>query len=215
MKSLECSSFYKLVQENAWSNKIFVSKDFSQTVDTYDFDSYYLRIPRWILIKKTANKNEDIYLFISSFEADSLFFSFKTPVGLYMFIPRIKNNQTIISFPKIDLNDKIRIQISIFLGSIYFRDENEQSIFTSFVGYLPSPRNEIHQKKFDQKLISSNGFVNKENRLEVFELNEELSVFENDPSDFIIKLIETRNFAIVPKSSHHLIIFLNGKKPFQ
>jgi len=214
MKSLEKSSFYKLVQENAWSDKIFVSRDFCQTVKTYNFDDHYLRLPRWVLIKKTANKNEDIYLFISCFEADSLFFSVRKPVGLYMFIPRIKHNQLITVFPKIELNDKIKLQISIFIGSIYFKDEKEQSTFLSFVGYLPSPRIEIHQTKFDQKLISSNGFVNKENRSQVYLLNEELSLFEKDPSDFLIKLIETRNFAVVPKTAHHLIIFLNGKKPF-
>ncbi len=214
IKSLVNSSFYDLVDENAWSNQIYVTRDFIQTVQTYDFDDYYLRIPRWILIKKVEN-NESIFVIISSFEADSLFFSCKKNVGLYMFMPRVKHNQRSILFPFIELDPKIRLQISIFCGSFYFEDENEQKIFNSFVGYLPSPRNPDDQEKFDQKLISANGFVLYENRQHVFNNEQEICRFEKDPSAFIIKLIEIRNFAIIPKTAHHLMIFLNGKKPFQ
>ena len=54
-----------------------------------------------------------------------------------------------------------------------------------------------------------------ENREVVFGSNENRCLFEKDPSEFITKLIELRNYALVPNSAHHLIIFLNGKNPLE
>jgi hypothetical protein len=215
MKSLVSSSFYDLVEENAWSNHILVSRDFCRTVEILNFSDYFLRMPRWIAIKKSNKKNDNLFLIISSYEADRLFFCFKEPVGLFMFIPRVTLEQKIISYPRISLEAKINVQISLFFGSIYFKDKNEEINFNKFVGYLPAPRNKTNQEKFDKKIISSNGYVNLINRKYVFVNGDDVCEFEEDPSRFIIKLIENRNFERVPKFSHHLKIFLNGKNNFE
>ena len=49
----------------------------------------------------------------------------------------------------------------------------------------------------------------------MFVNGDDVCEFKEDPSRFIIKLIENRNFERVPKFSHHLKIFLNGKNNFE
>ena len=66
-----------------------------------------------------------------------------------MLIPRAKNDQTMVSFPKIDIAIDTRLQLLIFCGSFYFENQKEQNEFTSFVGYLPSPRSLHYEEKFN------------------------------------------------------------------
>ena len=218
MQSLKSSTIYEYLEENAWSNKIYATKCFAQTVETKDFDDYFLRIPRWIATNRTCvNEEDEIYLIMSSFEADSLFFSLQdtNKISFLMMMPRNKQDQRFISYPSISIPPQISQQILIFCGSFYFKDKADEEIFLAFAGYLPSPRKKELQIKFEEKLITPNGYVPYDKRSQVYLVGDNKCEFINDPSNFIKKLIEIRNYNLVPDSSHYLAIFLNGKRSFE
>jgi hypothetical protein len=105
-------------------------------------------------------------------------------------------------------------QLFIYSGSIFFQDLVEQNSFLTFLGYIPSPRNKLHEKHFDNGLVCKNGYVPKENRSLVFGPLSNNSKFDKDPCNFIEKLAEIRNYKQIPDSAHHLKIFREGHKPF-
>ena len=206
-KSLNESSSKKILEPNAWSNQLFVTRDFTRTVQAIDEIDDYLRPPRWFCINKT------IILFLSDYETNELFDYFNPKeTALATLLPRLRENQErIISFPPLSVPKDLMEQMAIFAGSLFFNNNDEQSEFLSFTGYCPSPRDDVQQKLFDDAVINQNGFVSLQNRSKVFG-NTKLSKFKDDPCDLLTKLYEIRNYGIVPTSVHHLKIFRSGKR---
>ena len=215
-QALDDCSLKKILQHDAWSEQLFVTKDFTRTVIITDEIDDYLRIPRWLCVH---GQNEEMKIvFLSDFETNELFPYFKpSTAGLVLFLPRSREGQErTFSFNHVNIPDHLIEQLGVFTGSLYFNKKEEQDAFNLFIGYCPSPRNEIQQNFFENSFINQNGFVCLENREKVFEEDSfyKLSKFKNDPNELIIKLYELRNYGIVPKSSHHLKVLRSGRKNF-
>jgi hypothetical protein len=215
IKLIEClnkSSLKNLLQPFAWSDKLFVTRDFTKTVlNTSNEIDNYLRPPRWFSV---CGKDENmIIVFVSDYEANQLFAHFnENMTSLSTLIPRLREGQDrILSFPKIKIPDYIEEQLGVFAGSMFFNKDEEQNNFLHFIGYCPSPREDFQQEYFDNGLINQNGFVPLRNRQVVFD-KIELSKFQDDPRDLLTKLYELRNYGIVPRSVHHLKILNSGRK---
>ena len=109
-------------------------------------------------------------------------------------------------------------QLCVFAGSQYFDTWEEQQAYLSFIGYCPSPRTPLQQECFERNLILKNGFVHAINREKVFEESQgryEISKFNEDPIELIQKLVEIRNFGVVSKFAHHLLILFRGRRPIE
>ena len=102
-------------------------------------------------------------------------------------------------------------------GSSYFNKKDKQDAFLLFASYCPGPRIPKIQKYFNDGLINQNGNVSSKYRKTIFQQNmnfSELSRFEEDPNELIIKLYELRNRGLIPKSCHHLKILTLNRKIF-
>jgi hypothetical protein len=212
IESLNESSLRNILQPFAWSDQLFVTRDFTKTVSNNlnEIDDY-LRPPRWFSIH---GKNENmIIVFLSDYEANELFAHFNPNVtSLATFLPRLREGQDrILSFPKVDIPSYLEEQLAVFTGSLFFNKNEEQDDFVRFVGYCPSPRSHIQQIYFENEIIFQNGFVAFENRKKVFR-DVKLSNFQEDPCDLLTKLYELRNYGIVPRSAHHLKILRLGRR---
>ena len=210
--SLDKCSLKELLQHNAWSNQVFTTRDFSKTIkENIDIDSY-LRPPRWLCY----NQHLNVILIMSDYETNELLPFLKSSQynTFALILPRIRQNQKrIISFSNIQIPSKILEQIFIYAGSLYFNNKEEETNFLTFISYYPSPRNQMCSA-----LVNKNGYVELKNRKNVFQnIKEEvnLSRFDKDPNDLLIKLYELRNYGVIPKSSHHLKILLRGKKTYE
>jgi hypothetical protein len=211
---LESSSLYNLVEPQAWSKSLYVTKDFCDTVETSYTGDDYMRPPRWIAAKKT--KEETILLFLSGYEASKLKSLFSETVSLIMIMPRSRQDQLkFFSTCKIRMGLRLLEQVSIFSGSQYFQTMAEQRAYNMFIGYCPIPRTGFQQKCFQANMIKKNGYVPFENRKKVFKgvPITHISTFKNDPKGFLIRLTEIRNYSIVSKFSHHLFILTYGQNP--
>jgi hypothetical protein len=218
-ESFKWSSLYTNFEREirSWSSNLFITRDFASTVKPVNFDDYYLARPRWIAFSKLKN----ILVFLSSFEANEYLNEFySTKCAFIMNIPIIRQKQKrrFISF-KMDENEideDILQEVSLFCGSLYFKNKKEQDSYLKLISFVPCPRSPLQDNHFQRNKIERNGFVLPENRYDVFGENKKKGKlsFDTDPSKFITELVSIRNYQIVPNSSHHLVLFLDGKKPF-
>ena len=210
------SSVFAKIQEKAWGKNIFVTKDFIKTVKTSNCGDNFLKSPKWLVVsiyKKTIN-----VVILSSFEAN-LLFSYTKPendpkTAFFMYLPRIRPKQLqLFSCNNFSLPQTIIQQISVFGGSQYFETKEEIDAYLNFLGFCPQPRTEFQQTCFENNKIHPNGFVPLEFRELVFEGQENLSKFVEDPCRIVCKIVEIRNYGIVSKFGHHLEILLSGRRP--
>lgn len=189
---------------------MFVTEDFTKTVETNDEIDNYLRPPRWMCIHG-HDENMKI-IFFSDYEANELFPYFKpTTVLLATLLPKFRIDQErLLCFSLSKIQERLMAQLLLFAGSLYFKNDYEQNEFVSFIGYSPSPRENLQQEHFENGLISQNGFVHMKHRKAV--LGTDDCKFSIDPNEFIVKLFELRNYGIVPKTAHHLSILRSGRK---
>jgi hypothetical protein len=84
--------------------------------------------------------------------------------------------------------------------------------YLGFIGYCPSPRNQVQEKMFDDGIIKHCGFVEKQNRMMVF--GHLKCLFQENPHELVMKISEIRNYGIVSKFAHYFEIFHCGRRPF-
>jgi hypothetical protein len=210
IKALENSSLKNGLQVDAWNDHLFVTRDFTRTVSSNNEIDDYLRPPRWLCVLNI--EDQDYVVILSDFEANCLYSYFSnSKAKLTMLMPRVKFEQRIL-LPKTEIPSDFMSQLFIFSGSMYFKTIEEQRCYVDLIGYSLSPRSDEEQNYYDSGLIHKNGFVSRENRNRIFK-NAYLSKFEDDPRDLIVKLVDIRNYGVVPKSAHHLDIFQSAKKP--
>ena len=216
--SLKDSSIFKKIQAYAWSPLLYTSEDFTNTVTKNIHGDDFLRPPRWVAVRQ--DKANLIIVILSAFEAGMLKSNFKENcVSLIMLIPRVRQKQLKLftEFNNI-VPQTLLEQLSVFAGSQYFDTWEEQEAHLSFIGYCPGPRTPLQQECFEKKFILKNGFVPAQRRDQVFQESRELyenSKFKEDPIDIVQKLVEIRNYGIVSKFAHHLLILLRGRKPIE
>lgn len=58
----------------------------------------------------------------------------------------------------------LKTEISLFAGSFYFENADEESAYCNFIGVIPRPRNNEHVKALEDGLINDIRFVERKNR---------------------------------------------------
>lgn len=204
-------------ESDAWSNKIFVTKDFTRVLlDQSGYCDEYLRPVWWIAYVKEPTTNSYILILLSSYECDRLITTFKQSKEsvLCMFRPRLSKlhdnllNQRNLQVtgmsgivPHIDVNDEC--QLNVYSGSMYFKSEIEQDAYCSFLGLIPRPRTEHLDEAFKAGIIQPNGFVMPEHRAFSGDVSKAVATckFKKNPVDLAIKLIEAQHH-LMRKESH-------------
>ncbi|XP_031638985.1 uncharacterized protein LOC116351075 [Contarinia nasturtii] len=213
-------------ESKAWSHNILVTKDFTRVL--FYESSYcdeYLRPVWWIAYVKIPAQNRYILILLSSFECDRLMATFKQSEQsvLCMFRPRLSKlhdnllHQTKLqvtgmngNVPCIDVVDEVNI--GIYSGSMYFKNQIEQDAYCNFLGLIPRPRTKELDEAFNAGIIKPNGFVSPEHRQHesIIEYVGECK-FNKNPVDLAIKLIEAHHH-LIRKESHVESILESGFK---
>jgi hypothetical protein len=205
------SSVYQIIQKQAWGQNVFVTQDFARTVDKVNNGDDYLKSVRWLCYSEV---DKPIIVILSAFEANSYYDEFENGlVKLVLNIPRRRVEQLqMFGLQDCSIPQSLVQRVSVVSASHFFQTSEELEAYLRFVGYCPSPRTEREEGMFEEGIIERNGYVQKINRRKVFG-NEECK-FEEDPGKMIMKIAEIRNFGTVSRFSHHLLIFLEGEKPY-
>lgn len=222
-QSFANSSLSEFEAENqAWSKNIFVTRDFFETVKTSNLNDDYLASPRWIGVINEANpkaKTPIIALILSGFEVNDLMHYFNKTCQLVMMMPRMRHGQRLL-FSMMGDNvlpdESIRQELSLFSGSLFFNTFSEQECFLEMIGFFLDSMDIDNDTNENNNYIERNGFVYPKNRSLVFGNERSIrTMFDRDPTKFIIQLALMRNYALVPKSAHHLAILLKSQKPLK
>lgn len=209
-----------------WSKNLCATRDFVTVLenDSLACDDF-LRPVWWIACLPNLDKANPIWILLSSYECDRLITTFRRSKksALFMYRPRLSklhNNLlrmsglhvTAIATP-INIELKLEVEVGVFAGSMYFKDETEEQKFCSFLGLIPRPRNAILEIAFDTGIIRPNGFVPKEKRNNskfIAELVGECRFVKN-PADLVIKLIIAHHH-FMREESHVASIVDRGDK---
>lgn len=211
-------------QEDAWSENLFVSNEYTRVLDTNSRNcDEFLRPVWWIAGVQTEFST--YWIILSSYECNRLLPTFKASVksALFMYRPRTSRfhdnhlhdtrlQLTGMATPlSIDL--KLEIQVGIYGGSMYFRSDREQNAFCGFLGLIPRPRHQYFELEFRAGTIKPNGFVPPEKR----NISEQIAScvgwcgFSKDPGDLVKKLIQAHHEHL-RKESHVASIVERGLK---
>lgn len=225
----------------AWSNYMFVTKDFQTTTagecesryifskrirsDVSRTSDEYLRPVWWIACVKQPTINAYVLILLSSFECDRLVPAFRVSklAVLYPYRPKLARGHDnllhhpslqiseMTSIPRIDLHDEV--QIAMYSGSTYFSSQSEQDAYCNFLGLIPLPRKHTLEYAFQCDLVKPNGFVPLENRTREAAIFEAVGrcKFTKNPVDLAINLIEA-NHCSMPEESHASSILQRGFK---
>lgn len=176
----------------------------------------YLR-PVWWVAHIIHREGDDIFLLLSSYEANRLLPLFRrsTRAALMSYRPRLSqthsnllNNDTLEvtginthSGKRIGMEDEI--QIGMYAGSMYFRSEEEQNSYCGFMGLIPVPRTVEMELAFKEGLITPNSYVLPENRSHSAAISQLVKncKFQRNPVGLAVKIIEAHH-VFVRKESH-------------
>lgn len=206
------------IESDSWGTNIYVSKDFVSVVHGEKHDSF-LR-PVWWICKLYGSFNiPDVLVIISAFECNALLSMFRNSVNcvLHMYSPRLAQTQSSL-LNRVGLritgkcNATVRnitalneAQLALFSGSMYFQTKQEQSNYCNFMGIIPRPRTERENELFNSGVISSSGFVEKNNRSH-FEHLSAMCKFNRNPDALAVGIIERRHGFIRKRSDVCLIV---------
>ncbi|CAF3980773.1 unnamed protein product, partial [Didymodactylos carnosus] len=230
------TTFYRECQPHCWQQNHWVTDEFKRVIQTRGESlDPFLRPARWVLVYR----NQHI-IFVSSFEANWLmgrlhFLYHKQSsdelltTTLRLLLPRTKRDQSIIvnaatlTIPPSILPDQgavaFRIptewlvELFVFNGTLYFETIHEQTAYCQCLGVCPKPRTEAEEDAFEKGWIAADGYLEKSEHRRLLQLHR--CRFSSNPLAFIRKLVENRNNANAPLTSHVGSIILNALKlPF-
>ena len=105
------------------------------------------------------------------------------------------------------------VELFVFNSTIYFETIHEQIAYCQCLGVCPKPRMAAEEDAFEKCWIAIDGFVEKSEHRDLLELRR--CRFNFNPLAFVRKLVENRNNATAPLTSHVGSIILNALKlPF-
>lgn len=214
---------------DAWSDRLFVTKDFHTVIDSVSVDGNdFLRPVCWIArINHPNDRAKDILIILSSYECNNLLPTFRksTNSTLFMYRPRLSHlhsnmihetelqlTATSTSSNEIQVEDEV--QINVFAGSMYFDNEAEQEAYCNFLGLVPKPWTRDQEKAHVRGLIDGNKFVctdYRNNFLEEIVPGIQRCKFNDNPTDLAIKLVKAHH-QFLPKDCHVASILNRGLK---
>jgi hypothetical protein len=215
------------VQAACWGTQVLVTSDFISSVvrssKDENFDEF-LRPPAWV-VSLRRNPKEVCLLLISPFEANELIPKFRTGEMksiLHMYSPRLIAVQKDVLIDKESLNlppvpvtipNEVRVPLSLFAGTLYFQDAEEETAFADFLGITPRQgRTEEQRAAFGQGKLSKNGFVMPEYRQELMGKS---SGFIKNPHQLVKEILRTRNQGNIPEESHVAKLAVDGMCSFR
>lgn len=188
-----------------WSKNLCATRDFVTVLENNLLTcDDFLRPVWWIACLPDLDKTNPIWILLSSYECDRLITTFRRSKksALFMYRPRLsKFHNNLLRIPGLHVTAIphsmnidflcVEVEVGVFAGSMYFKDETEEKKFCSFLGLIPRPRNAILEIAFDTGIIRSNGFVPKEKRNNSKFIAELVGGcrFVKNPADLVIKLI--------------------------
>lgn len=216
-ESLLDKPLYKAYKDDPspWSKNLYVTKDFVNVVEHSNSEEY-LR-PVWWIAHVTHREDDDIFLLLSSYETNSLLPVFRksTRSTLMCYRPRLSklHSNLLHDIPlqvtavtsncddHIGLDDEV--QISMYSGSMYFKNEAEQDSYCGFMGLIPSPRSPDLEISFEEGYIEPNSFVSLENRRHSAAITRFVKKckFSHNSVELAMKIIEAHH-VFIRKESH-------------
>ncbi|KAG4065067.1 hypothetical protein HA402_007464 [Bradysia odoriphaga] len=198
-----------------WSENLYVTSDFVNVVESGNSEEY-LR-PVWWIAHIIHREGDDIFLLLSSYEANMLLPLFRksTRSALMSYRPRLSQmhsnllNQASLEVTGINTHSGNRIevddevQIAMYAGSMYFSSEVEQNAYCGFMGLIPTPRTVQLEVAFEEGIITPNSYVLPENRSHSAAISRcvKKCKFQSNPVELAIKIIEAHHM-FIRKESH-------------
>lgn len=210
--------------KDAWADYLFVTRDFNMVIENQtQVSNDFLRPVCWVACVKNPDA-KDILILLSTFECNHLMPAFRDSVNatLFMYQPRLSNlHSNLIREPELRVTKMLtvnniavedEVQIGLYAGLMYFKDEEEQSAYCEFLGIIPRPWTREQMEAFHDGNIEENGYVpRKRNYPESISQSMSQCKFKSNPTDLAIKLIKARH-QILPKDSHVASILNRGIK---
>lgn len=213
--------------ENAWADHLLVTKDFQMVVhSSSSMCDDFLRPVCWLArIQNIAG--EYILILLSSFESNHLLSAFRKSKfsTLFMYRPRLSESHSNLihdtklrisgtsSISHIGIADEV--QIGMYAGMMYFKDEIEQNAYCGFLGLIPQPRTGKLRDAFEDNIINSDGFVSTKRRRHSEAISNCVGQckFNDNPVNLAAKFIRAHHQSL-PEVSHAASILNRGLKVF-
>lgn len=208
-----------------YADNLYVTRDCIRVVEDQCSDEF-LR-PIWWIAHISHRTGNDIFVLLSSFETNSLLPLFRksTRSALLSYRPRLSPSHSNLLHDMhmrvsgmnsnfdtdIDLDEEV--QIGMYAGSMYFRNEMEQNAYCGFMGLIPNPRPFELEVAYEEGIISPNSYVESENRRHSAAIARWVRKckFSRNPVELALKLIESHQ-GFVHKESHVADILEKGMK---
>jgi hypothetical protein len=222
------TTFFNDCQPNCWRQNLWISTEFQRVIETKGESlNPFLRPSRWIVVYRNQH-----LIFVSPFEANWLMNQLnslhRTPqpnsapiTTLRLLLPRTKRRQLILVdtptliipytiTPAFVIPLKWLIELFMFNGTLYFKDNHEQKAYCEYLGVCPKPRTPIEEQAFEKGLIAADGFVCKPQHGRHSQVHE--CRFNSSPLSLVKMIIENRNNSHAPLISHVGSIIFNSLK---
>jgi hypothetical protein len=182
------------VDRYEWSDRLFVTKDFSTTIKPHSTSSYsaddYMRPVHWVL--STTSPANNVLVILSPFEVNELLPQIRRSkeVRLHVYTPRITEAMksaeefdffTLPSLPQALFSEREVVnQLNLFAGQLYLRDYEAYQNLCTFLGVICGKPGE------DKLTVQLDGFIpgGKDRKA--------LSPFESSPLPYLKTLIQFR-----------------------
>lgn len=209
--------------ENAWDDHLFVTKDYQTVIDIHSKACDEFLRPVWWIGRINNPYGKAIFVLLSSHEADRLLSTFRksSKSTLIMYRPRVsklhsnlchnRSLQVTKIMKNVDVQDAA--QFDVYSGSMYFQSDIEQNAYCGFIGIVPCPRTAEQNDAYEDGVIDSKGFVPPKRRQHSDAISNCVGrcKFQENPIDFIIKIIEAHHQVLL-KESHVSSILERGNK---
>jgi hypothetical protein len=211
-------------QIDCWGSEVLVTQDFINSIilaNVHENVDEFLRPPAWV-VSLGRNPEEVRLLLISPYEANELIPKFRADEMnsvLHLYTPRLLAGQKDILIDKERLNlppvpvsipRHVLAPLSLFAGTLYFHDAEEESTFAEFLGIIPRQgRSSTQERAFDEGKVAKNGFVLPMHRSELMGMPA-TSAFQTNPETLVKEILRTRNQGNIPEGSHVQKLAVDG-----
>jgi hypothetical protein len=212
-------------QIHCWGSEVLVTQDFINSIilaNVHENVDEFLRPPAWV-VSLGRNPEQVRLLLISPYEANELIHKFRAGQVnsiLHLYTPRLLAGQKDILIDKEGLNlppipvsipRQVLAPLSLFAGTLYFQDAEEETAFANFLGIIPRQgRSKDQEKAFDEGKLCKNGFALPMHRPALMGKLQATSQFTNNPHKLVKEILRTRNQGSIPEESHVAKLAVDG-----
>ena len=209
------TSFFAECQPSSWRNNLWISSEFQRVIQSRGetLDSF-LRPARWLMVYRDAH-----LIFVSPFEANWLMGQLThhpSESTLRLLLPRMKRHRSIfintaaLTIPRsfFSVPAEWLAELSVFNGTLYFDQVDQQRAYCQFLGVCPKPRTAPEATAFEQGWIANDGFVPQVEHRRCLQLTH--CRFNLSPLQLCRRILESRHRSHVSPRSHVGAIILEA-----